>query len=50
MDIEALIEIAIDQEVAEFITFEANQDIIAKEIARLEDQAQAEQSATLILF
>ena len=46
MDIEALIE----QEVAESIAFDANQDVIAEEIARLEAEAQAEQSSALILF
>ena len=51
LDIEALIEIAIEQEVAESIAFDANQDVIAEEIARLEAEAQAEQSlSTLILF
>ena len=50
MDIEALIEIAIEQEVAESIAFDANQDVIAEEIARLEAEAQAEQSSALILF
>ena len=50
MDIEALIEIAIEQELAESITFDANQDVTEKEMARLEAEAQAEQSTTLILF
>ena len=51
MDIEALIEIAIEQEVAESIAFDANQAVIAEEIAaRLEAEAQAEQSSALILF
>ena len=50
MDIEALFEIIIDLEVAESIAFDANQDVTAKEIARLEAEAQAEQSTTLILF
>ena len=45
MDIEALIEIAIEQELAESI-----QDVTEGEIARLEAEDQAEQSTTLILF
>ena len=48
MDIEALIEIAIEQEVAESIAFDANQDVIEKEIARLEAEAQV--SSALSLF
>ena len=45
MDIEALIEIAIEQELVESI-----QDVTEGEIARLEAEAQAEQSTNLILF
>ena len=50
LDIEALIEIAIEQELAESVAFDANQDVTEKEIARLEAEAQADQSTTLILF